>query len=75
MFGLFVNTLTGDTRILFVKQTIYSNMLRCNYLKKMFFTIFFLSFEIRFNFKRCQEKVTLIAGLFLNLQTPKNVVR
>ena len=43
--------------------------------KKHFFTIFFSVSKFRSNFKHCQEKVTLIAGLFLNLQTPKNVVR
>ena len=36
---------------------------------------FFASSEFRLNFKHFQTKMTLIADVFLNLRTPKNVVR
>ena len=66
------------TSIIFLIETIYSNIFRCNYLKneKHFHNFFFFSSsEFRLNFKHFQTKMTLIADVFLNLRTPKNVVR
>ena len=61
------------TSILFLTEAIYSNMIRCNYLqKKVFLNLSVV--KLRFNFEHFQEKMTFIADVFLNLQTPKNVV-
>ena len=44
--------------------------------KQNTFSEFFSAFlEPRFNFENSQKKMKLIANLFLNLRTPKNVVR
>ena len=63
--------------ILFLIETIYSNIFRSNYLRmKKIFLIFL------FNFRKLdsilnifRKKLTLIADVFSNLGTPKNVVR
>ena len=45
------------TSILFLIETIYSNIFSCNYLKKKFFFKFFFDFtKFRFNFKYFQVK-------------------
>ena len=43
--------------------------------KKVFHNFFFTVSKFRFNFKYFHEKITLIAEVFLNLRTPKSVVR
>ena len=44
--------------------------------KRKIFSKFFFEFsKCRFNFEHFQTKVTLIPGVFLNLRTPKDVVR
>ena len=63
------------TNILFLIETIYSNIFRCNYLKKTkFFFIFFSHFRnlcpILNIFK---TKMTLIGDVFFNLGTPTNL--
>ena len=61
--------------ILFLIETIYSNILRCNYRQngKLFLNFFFLHFRnLDSIFKK---KMDLIADVFLNLRTPKNDVR
>ena len=40
-----------------------------------FFFIFFTFSKFTFNFEHFEKKMTLIADVFLNLWTPKNVVR
>ena len=42
--------------------------------KKVFLQFFFSVLKFRLYFKHFEEKVTLTADVFLNLQTPKNVV-
>ena len=63
--------------ILFLIQTIYSKIFRCNYLRnKKFFPIFFLHFRsIDSILNIFKKKMTLTADIFLNLGTPKEVVR
>ena len=67
------------TSIVFLKEAIYCNIFRCNYLKneKYFlnFFFFFVFFKFRFKFEIFQKKMTITTDLFLNLQTPKKVVR
>ena len=65
------------TSILFLIETFYCNIFRCNYLEnKKFFCIFFSPFwNLDSNSNIFKKKMTLIADVFLNLQTPKNVVR
>ena len=43
--------------------------------RKILSNFFFTFSKLRFNFEHFQKKMTLIADVFLNLQTPKNVVR
>ena len=63
--------------ILFLKEAIYCNIFRYNYLwnKKVFvnFLLHFLNLDSIFKFFK--KKMTLIADISLNLRTPKNVLR
>ena len=43
--------------------------------QKMFSEFFFVFSKFSFNFKNFSRKMTLIVDVFLNLPTPKNVVR
>ena len=63
--------------ILFLTEAIYCNISRCNYLKnEKYFLNFFLHFlNLSSNLNILKKKMTLIADVFFNLQTPKNVVR
>ena len=63
------------TSILFLTGAISSNIFRCNYLgKKKYFLNFFLNFQVEFlTFPK--KKMTLIADVFVNLRTRKDVVR
>ena len=61
----------------FLIETISCTYFRCNYLKNK---KLFLDFFVRFRnldsiLKLFEKKMTLIADVFLNLRTPKNVVR
>ena len=64
------------TSIVFLIETIYSNIFTWNYLRNKKLLRIFLYFghsdSILNIFKK---KMTLIAHVFLNLRTPKNVVR
>ena len=64
------------TSILFLIETIYCNIFRCNYLGniKTFSQYFFAFWKSKFNFEVFPKKMTLIADVFLNLQTSKNMV-
>ena len=64
--------------ILFLTEAIYYNISRYSYLRneKHFVNIFFGCFwNLHSIFNIFKEKMTLIADVFLNLRTPKNVVR
>ena len=63
------------TTIIFLTEAIYCNIFRRNYLIKYFLNIFlhFRNLDSILNFFK--TKTTLIADVFLNLRTPKNVVR
>ena len=63
--------------IRFLTEEIYCNIFRCNCLRngKRFLDFFFPFSKFRVNFEHFQKKVTLLAHVFLNLRTPKNVVR
>ena len=65
------------TNILFLNQAIYCNMYRCNYLtNEKYFLNFFLQFRnLHSILKIFKQTDGLIADVFLNLRTPKNVVR
>ena len=43
--------------------------------QKIFSEFFFVFSKFSFNFKNFSRKMTLIVDVFLNLPTPKNVVR
>ena len=79
ILGLFVNPLTADGKYCLVNR---GNLLQHFDMqlsqKGKIFSEFFFFFEFskfRFNFEHFQKRMTLIADLFLNLRTPKNVVR
>ena len=63
------------TNILFLTQAIYYNIFRCLCLKKeKYFLIFIFHFiNLDTIFSIFKKKMTLIAYVLLNLQTPKNV--
>ena len=65
------------TSILFIIETIYTNMLICIYLKKKKISsnslLHFWNLDFILNILK--KELTLIADVFLNLRTPKNVVR
>ena len=67
--------------ILFFIDTIYGNIFGCNYLrKKATFAIRNGTFFVQLGnldsiLKKLKKKMTLTADLFLNLRTPKTVVR
>ena len=65
------------TSILFLIETIYCNIFRCNYVRnKKLSPNFFLNFPNLYSILNIfKKKMTLIADVFLNLRTPKNVVR
>ena len=62
---------------LFLIETNYSNIFRCNYLtNEKILPIFFLHFpNLDSIWKIFKKTTTLIADTFLNLGTPKEVVR
>ena len=65
-------------RILLLIETIYCNIFRCNYLwnEKLLLKFFFFAIsKFKFKFENLKKKITVIADVFLNLQTRKNVVR
>ena len=65
------------TSILFLRETIYCNIFRCNYHrnKKLLpdFFLYFRNLDSILNIFK--KKMTLIADAFLNLRTLKNLVR
>ena len=63
--------------IQFLIETICSNIFRYNCLRnKKFYPIFFLRFRnLDATLNIFQKKMTLIPDIYLNLGTPKNVVR
>ena len=65
------------TNILFLVETSYSNIFRCNYLRdEKYFLHFLLHFRNLDSIMNIfQERMTLIADVFLNLRTRKDVVR
>ena len=68
------------TSIIFLTEAIYCNIFRCNYLRNekdfLFFFLFFLHFwKLDSIFQYFEKKMTLIADVFSNLRTRKDVVR
>ena len=66
--------------ILFYTEAIHCNIFRCNYLKnkKHFLHFYFLFFpfgKLNLIWNIFKKKMMLIVDVFLNLWTPKNVVR
>ena len=63
--------------ILFLTDTIYCNIFRCIYLRnEKYFLTFFLDFlNLASTLNIFEKKMTFIADIFFNLQTPKNLVR
>ena len=67
------------TSILLLTEAIYCNIFGCNYLRNEKYFLNFYSFfpfsKIRFNFEDFQKKMSLAVDVFLDLRSPKNVIR
>ena len=63
--------------IFFLTEAIYWNIFRCNYLRnEKYFLNFFLNFlDLNSILNILTKKVIFTDDVFLNLQTPKNVIR
>ena len=63
--------------ILFLIEAFYWNIFRCNYVRnEKLFLIYFLGFgNIDSILNILRVKITLMTDVFLNLRTPKNMVR
>ena len=74
---LFVNTLTADSKYTLVSRDNLMEPIQIHFSQKQktfsrFFCAFFKSTS---NFEHFQTKMTLIAYVFPNLRTPKDVLR
>ena len=65
------------TSILFLTENIWRNQFGSNYLKneKLFLNYFLHFRNLHEILNICKKKMSFIADLFVNLRTPKNVVR
>ena len=65
------------TSILFLTEAIYCNIFRWTYLRneKYFLNIFLHFLNLESILKNFKTMMTLIADVFLNLPSPKNLVR
>ena len=65
------------TNIFFLIETIYCKILRCNYPrnKKIFHNFFFHFLNLSSILNFFKKTISLIADVFFNLGTPKNMVR
>ena len=80
MLGLFFNTLSADGKYSFLKRgnVLQHFQMQLSEEAKTFSQFFFFCFgfsKFRINFEHFKKKMTLIADIFLNLGTPKNLVR
>ena len=77
MLGLFFNPLTADNNYSLLNRDNLYNIFRYNYItNEKYFLDFFLHFlSLDSILNSSKKKMTLIADVFLNLRTPKNVVR
>ena len=65
------------TSILFLIETFYSNIFRCNYLRnqKQFQNLFFHFVNLHSILNIFKKWMTFIADVFMNLRSPKDMVR
>ena len=77
MLGLFFNPLTADNNYSVLNRDNLYNIFRYNYItNEKYFLDFFLHFlSLDSILNSSKKKMTLIADVFLNLRTPKKVVR
>ena len=81
ILGLFVNLLTADKNYSLLNKRHFCNIFRYNifrhnYLKnEKNFLLFFLFRNLNLILDISKIKMTLIAEIFLNLESPENVVR
>ena len=76
ILGLFVKTLTADEKYYLVNRGNLTQHIQMTLFKKQkTFLYFLLSLNIKLNFEHFQKKVTVIADVVLELQTPKDLVR
>ena len=77
MLGLFFNPLTADNNYSVLNRDNLYNIFRYNYItNEKYFLDFFLHFlSLDSILNSSKKKMTLITDVFLNLRTPKNVVR
>ena len=77
ILGLFVNTLIADDKYCLPnRQTLLQHFqMQLSQKGKKFSEFFFPFSKFRFDFEHFQQQMALLADVFLNLRTPKNVVR
>ena len=65
------------TSILFLIEAIFCNNFKCNYLRneKYLLTFFFYFLNLDWILNIFKKKMTIIADIFFNLRTPKDVFR
>ena len=75
MLGLLVNTLTADDKYSLLKKDNFNTLaLKLSLLRRKILIVFVI-FEFGLIFGHFQKKMTLIVDEFLELPTPKDVVR
>ena len=79
ILGLFVNPLTVDNKYSLLNRDNLQQhfQMQLSQKRKKICEIFFAFPKLRFNFEHFQKKkkMTLIADIFLNLPTPKDMVK
>ena len=74
---LFVNILTADDKYSLLRRDNLIQPIQMDLSQKhnTFFELFCAFFKFTLKFEHFQKKMTVIAYVFLNIRTPKDVVR
>ena len=77
ILGLFVNLLTADEKYSLLNRDYLSQhfQIQLSQKRKMLSEFFFAFSKSRLNLNTFRKKMTLIADVFLNLRTAKNVAK
>ena len=77
ILGLLVNPLTADDKysLLNKGKLLQHFMMHLSQKRKIFSQFFSTFYKFRNNFEHFQKTIILIADVFSNLRTPKNMVR
>ena len=77
ILGLFVNPLAVDGKYSLLNRgrLFHHFQMPLSRKLKIFSQFYFAFYKFRYNLQHFLKKMTLLADVFLNIQTPKNVVR